>query len=400
MEAEPEYFGAECSCPGCSQVFRIPAAEAGSEDREALVSAKEERDRLSKILEEVRGQLSSVEFDRKRLAEELAEAVKERTDAKKRLLAQESEVAALKKSLTDADAQAGQYQVLLNERNRLQERIQELNIQNKALEPVPESWVYTGGRNQSNPNNRGGLWWLAAGAFLGAALVIMSSPFLFQRYPTLAHVLKGEDRTLAQLKEELEERAEQMSEAEGLSQKLQKGEGSSKRLPDQFLGFALGQPLGDRWLNEEKPLWTELNGRFQKASDLVGQSVTAVLVPDKEGRLQTGAYVRLCPKDLAELTPFLEWAVSVQDQMSVSWGDPTTIHQIAGVTDISEVVLKIKDGGDYYEAVWGREGEKTRVVLSIRSMSERNVVFRLEYQNVQLSSEKLPPTTGTPAPKP
>jgi hypothetical protein len=112
--------------------------------------------------------------------------------------------------------------------------------------------------------------------------------------------------------------------------------------------------------------------------------VEAVLSSDEEGRLIMGSYVRVVPRQASAVAPFLEWAVNSQDAVSALYGEPSRMHQVEGATDATEVVRRITDGEDFYEASWEREGEDTMMDLSIRAFNERSIVFRLEYRSRDL----------------
>ena len=345
----------------------------------------------------------AAEADVKRLVFEAQGAVgkrdAERATDHKHLAELESEMAGLRRELKQVEGFSQQNQALVQERNRLQDRIQEMNVQQKAQQLVPESWGYAGGGIQSEKLRTGSPLALAGVVLLTGVLSgVVGAPFVFQKYPKLNLLSRAEVKAPESIS---------LPESGEVKSPVLPGEpvvsGSATVtantppapvsvpvvLPDSFQGITLGAVLADLALSQEKVPWKELNGRLHRKVELGGQGVEAVLVPDQKGRLVMGAYVRICSKQIPDLTPFLEWAVSVQDSFSAQWGPPSDIHQISGVEDTKEVVEKISAGGDFYQAVWDRQGQDTHVILSIRSLNERSVVFRLEYKSLKLTQEYI-----------
>ncbi len=419
VEAGSDLFGAECACPECAQVFVVPypnAIPAVSEEWERMVAEKVS---LQVALDEARKTQGLAEVEVKRLMFE-AEGVggkweAERAAAKKRCEELERDLDGVRKEFKQMEGFAKQNQALVQERNRLQDRIQELNVQQKAQQPVPESWGYTGGQNQRIESGGGGSFvgafaLLLVGGVLGIACGLGGAPFVSQKYPKLAALVRFWNRDLPVVV--ASKNAEELpSEGLSLSTPLDSKENATppaaplepqiSQLPDAFQGMVLGGSLSGAAVGTGKGQWKEMNGRLHRKVELLGQGVEAVLVPDAQGRLVMGAYVRICSKQIPELTPFLEWAVSVQDSLSAQWGPPSDIHQISGVEDPAEVVEKVSRGEDFYQAIWEREGQDTQVVLSIRSWNERSVAFRLEYKSLSLTRQYVQkePPSGVEPPK-
>jgi len=162
--------------------------------------------------------------------------------------------------------------------------------------------------------------------------------------------------------------------------------GLPSHLPDSFLGIKFGTPLMDVTTRGQ---WLETSGKRHRKAELLGAGVEAVLTPDDLDHLVMGSYVRVAARQPESLSPFLEWAVNVQDAVSALYGQPSRMHQITGATEAAEVVRKISSGEDFYEAIWEREGDDTAMVLSIRVFNERSVVFRLEYRSRELTVAAL-----------
>lgn len=152
-------------------------------------------------------------------------------------------------------------------------------------------------------------------------------------------------------------------------------------LPSQFLGVKFGSLLAD---NPALSQWQLDKGIYHRKARLVGVEVEAAVVTDQENRVMKGTYVRVCPRSTAELSHFLEWAVSVQDAISAQYGEPSEIQEIKEAADAPAIVDRIASGKDRYIAVWTREGEDASIILSIGAMNERSVVFRLEYFSTAL----------------
>lgn len=152
-------------------------------------------------------------------------------------------------------------------------------------------------------------------------------------------------------------------------------------LPDQFLGIRFGTELGKVVGITQ---WKETAGKRHRKAELLGSEVEAVLTTDAQNRLIMGSYVRVASRQAEALTPFLEWAVNVQDAVSALYGEPIRVHSVEGATDAGEVVSKIAAGEDFYQATWEREVEDGMIDLSIRVFNERSVVFRMEYRARQL----------------
>jgi hypothetical protein len=157
--------------------------------------------------------------------------------------------------------------------------------------------------------------------------------------------------------------------------------GMPSNLPDQFLGIRFGTDLAQV---SGIAQWKETAGKRHRKAELLGSEVEAVLTADTQNRLIMGSYVRVAPRQPEALSPFLEWAVNVQDAVSALYGEPVRVHSVEGATDAVEVVRKISAGEDYYQASWEREPEEGMIDLSIRVFNERSVVFRMEYRSRQL----------------
>ena len=184
--------------------------------------------------------------------------------------------------------------------------------------------------------------------------------------------------------------------------------GMPSPLPDQFLGIRFGTELGEVSGISQ---WKETAGKRHRKAELLGSEVEAVLTTDGQNRLIMGSYVRVASRQAEALTPFLEWAVNVQDAVSALYGEPIRVHSVDGATDAVEVVRKIAAGEDFYQATWEREAEDGMIDLSIRVFNERSVVFRMEYRARQLyvgfvegqtakdaKDEKAPRDSVVPAP--
>jgi hypothetical protein len=138
---------------------------------------------------------------------------------------------------------------------------------------------------------------------------------------------------------------------------------------------------------------------------LVGVEVEAAITADPENRVVKGSYVRVCPRSTEELSPFLEWAVSVQDAISAQYGDPTEVQEIQEAADAAAIVDRIASGKARYIAAWRRDAEDGSILLSIGAMNERSVVFRLDYFSAALikafnerqENERLNPVEATEA---
>lgn len=159
--------------------------------------------------------------------------------------------------------------------------------------------------------------------------------------------------------------------------------GMPANLPDQFLGIRFGTDLTQV---SGIAQWKETAGKRHRKAELLGSEVEAVLTTDAQNRLIMGSYVRVAARQPEALTPFLEWAVNVQDAVSALYGEPIRVHSVEGATDAVEVVRKISAGEDFYQATWEREAEEGMIDLSIRVFNERSVVFRMEYRARQLYS--------------
>jgi hypothetical protein len=120
-------------------------------------------------------------------------------------------------------------------------------------------------------------------------------------------------------------------------------------------------------------------GIYHRKTHLVSKEVEAALVPDQENRLMKGTYVRICPRNTAELSAFLEWAVNVQEAISAQYGEPTEVQEIKEASDPQAIVERIATDKERYMAVWKKEAEDAAIILSIGAMNERSVAFRLEY---------------------
>ena len=172
--------------------------------------------------------------------------------------------------------------------------------------------------------------------------------------------------------------------------------GMPAHLPDQFLGIRFGTDLS---LVPGIAQWKETAGKRHRKAELLGSEVEAVLTADGQNRLIMGSYVRVASRQAESLTPFLEWAVNVQDAVSALYGEPIRVHSVDGAVDAVEVVRKIAAGEDYYQASWERENEEGMIDLSIRVFNERSVVFRMEYRARQYYAAFMEGQAAREAPK-
>lgn len=172
--------------------------------------------------------------------------------------------------------------------------------------------------------------------------------------------------------------------------------GMPSSLPDQFLGIKFGTELSQV---SGISLWKETAGKRHRKAELLGSEVEAVLTADSQGRLIMGSYVRVAFRQPDSLTPFLEWAVNVQDAVSALYGEPIRVHSVEGASEAVEVVRKISAGEDYYQASWERESEDGMIDMSIRVFNERSVVFRMEYRARRLYLAYMAEQAAKDAPK-
>jgi hypothetical protein len=173
-------------------------------------------------------------------------------------------------------------------------------------------------------------------------------------------------------------------------------------LPTQFLGVKFGSLVSE---NPGLAQWLLEKGIYHRKARLVGVEVEAAITADPENRVVKGSYVRVCPRSTEELSPFLEWAVSVQDAISAQYGDPTEVQEIQEAADAAAIVDRIASGKARYIAAWRRDTEDGSILLSIGAMNERSVVFRLDYFSAALikafnerqENERLNPVEATEA---
>jgi hypothetical protein len=268
----------------------------------------------------------------------------------------------------------------------------------KEAQPVvPESWAFVQGRTLTAAEGGSGMFWkVALGGVLGAVLggwgvgYFMRQEVSDSRGSVAAAsvqpeaALPAEGGTLAGVVEAPKSPAPAASPVPAA-------------LPAEFMGVRLGTAIRERLAGKDAESWRELGGRFHRPSVLHGAVVEAVLLPDAEGRLLAGAYVRVEPNQPAAVTPFLEWAVGVQESLSGTYGEPTEVHQVAGTQTAEEVVAKIGSGEDFYQALWKRPGQDVLMSLSIRRLNERSVVFRLQFEGLtpaNPSAEAQPTESG------
>ncbi len=161
---------------------------------------------------------------------------------------------------------------------------------------------------------------------------------------------------------------------------------ASTPFPDGFMGIKFGTKVE---YIPDRVTWSKEGENLHKPATLADERVEAVLVPDHDGRLTVGAYVRL--SDLAdnELVPVLEWALTVQDAVTSKFGRPTSLHVVKNAGTETEIVRKIRSGEDFYECIWEDPFAQCLITLSVSGRSSRLVVFRLEYKSIPLTRSYL-----------
>jgi hypothetical protein len=278
---------------------------------------------------------------------------------------------------------------------RLEEKVRLLGVQKSAIDAVPDSWTLEDRVSGSETGGIGLFFRYALCLLLGSGLgvglcvtVARISPVFWEvtgmgvkgggvvpvRSPAVSSVREGALK--------IDGLWAGVSPVTPTSKRLE----NAQKLPTSFMGVPFGAPTASLQKNGDKSGWKESGGNMHRVVELSGRKdVHAVVVPDKEGRLVMGAYLKVASRQSPELKEFLEWAVSVNDDLMTRFGRPSGLHQISGVNDAEEVVEKISEGGDYYEATWEREGQDTRLSLSIRPLNEHNVIFRLDYVSQSLS---------------
>jgi hypothetical protein len=329
---------------------------------------------------------------------DLGLARKEVTDLKKNS-AERAEAARLREEALrrEAEQHLGRLSAMSSELEQLRKQIRSLEALPQGQ--VPEMWAFS----SAPPAENRWIWSasvaLAVGALVGAwgTGQLMRRPNFRQPPPeprgarvAPLEAQKLEAPTVPEpsgdlpSSRELPQNPEPPKSAPIASEVPKEGE---MGLPQTFLGAQLGGKVKDFLDREPLGLWREKGGRFHRKCELQGADVEAVLMPDRLGRLLVGAYVRVCASEPEKLAPFLEWAVAVQDDFAERHGEPTQVHQVQEASDDQSVVGRIAAGADYYEAHWRRPGEDGEILLSVRSLNERSVVFRLEIRSAALSRE-------------
>jgi hypothetical protein len=156
--------------------------------------------------------------------------------------------------------------------------------------------------------------------------------------------------------------------------------------PDGFMGIKFGSKVE---YIPDRVTWSKEGENLHKPATLADERVEAVLVPDHDGRLTVGAYVRLSDLPDNELVPFLEWALTVQDAITSKFGRPSSVHVVKNAGTETEIVRKIRSGQDFYECIWEDPFAQCLITLSVAGRSSRMVVFRLEYKSIPLTRSYL-----------
>jgi hypothetical protein len=156
--------------------------------------------------------------------------------------------------------------------------------------------------------------------------------------------------------------------------------------PDGFMGIKFGSKV--EYISD-RVTWSKEGENLHKPATLADERVEAVLVPDHDGRLTVGAYVRLSDLPDNELVPFLEWALTVQDAITSKFGRPSSVHVVKNAGTETEIVRKIRSGQDFYECIWEDPFAQCLITLSVAGRSSRLVVFRLEYKSIPLTRSYL-----------
>jgi len=158
------------------------------------------------------------------------------------------------------------------------------------------------------------------------------------------------------------------------------------RFPDSFMGIKFGSKIE---YIADRVTWAKEGENLHKPTTLADERVQAVLIPDHDGRLTVGAYVRISNQPDSELVPFLEWALTVQDAVTAKFGRPTSVHVVKNAATETEIVRKIREGSDFYECTWEDPFRQCLITLGVSGKNSRLVVFRLEYKSIPLTRSYL-----------
>jgi hypothetical protein len=417
----------EFGCPRCGGLFLVPGGELEPVDRRGesgefamLVEAREETRRaLAQLQEsEVRVEKQALELSQKEA--ELAALRREANASQPSPEARELEasVERLKRELSGLRDQEGRVRELEEQKRGLEEELRVLGGRVRLLEASAETGVqqreddWTVSGELPDPEDRPGVavFWYAVCLLLGSGLGMVFLVLLVRVSPEAMGWVAGPGRLAGGGVNQREGGGRGRSSGgpesplriEGLWAAVGPEVGGAKRfqeapkLPTGFMGVSFGAPAsgltkggersGEKGGDREKSGWKESGGRLHREVEFAGRkNVHAVAVPDSEGRLVMGAYLKVASKQGGELREFLEWAVSVNEDLVTRFGRPSEVHQVAGVSDSEEALEKISEGNDYYQATWEREGQDTRLVLSIRELNPHNVIFRLDYVSRSLT---------------
>jgi hypothetical protein len=160
----------------------------------------------------------------------------------------------------------------------------------------------------------------------------------------------------------------------------------SDKFPDGFLGIKFGSRID---YIADRVTWAKEGENLHKPAMLADEKVQAVLIPDHEGRLTVGAYVRISDAVDSESVPFLEWALTVQDAISSKFGRPSSVHVVKNAATEIDIIRKIRSEHDFYECIWEDPYAQCVVTLSVSGRSTRLLVFRLEYKSIPLTKKYL-----------
>lgn len=160
----------------------------------------------------------------------------------------------------------------------------------------------------------------------------------------------------------------------------------ANRFPDGFMGIKFGSKIE---YIPDRVTWSKEGENLHKPATLADERVQAVLIPDHDGRLTVGAYVRLSDKADNELVPFLEWALTVQDAVTSKFGRPKSVHVVRNAATETEIVRKIRGGEDFYECIWEDPFNQCMVTLTVSGRNAKLIVFRLEYKSIPLTRSYL-----------
>lgn len=160
----------------------------------------------------------------------------------------------------------------------------------------------------------------------------------------------------------------------------------SDKFPDGFLGIKFGSRID---YIADRVTWAKEGENLHKPAMLADEKVQAVLIPDHEGRLTVGAYVRISDAADSESVPFLEWALTVQDAISSKFGRPSSVHVVKNAATELDIIRKIRSGDDFYECIWEDPYAQCVVTLTVSGRSTRLLVFRLEYKSIPLTKRYL-----------